>query len=187
MKIARRPLIAMLLGGILVTQTGCFGSFALTKKTYEFHDSATNSKFVKSLLFWIPGGLVYPIVTGLDVIIFNLIEFWGGSNPISMNEGDHEMQLMTHNGEQFRIDATKDTFTTTQLTGEQAGEVRIMRFDRESLTWNYSDSDVQDMAVMTFLDATGDHVRIYTNDGTIELTAAELGDAAALCTTASAN
>ena len=169
MKILRRSILFLALGSIAIGQTGCFGTFTLTKKTYAYHDSLSDNKFVKSLLFWIPGCLVYPIVTGLDVIIFNLIEFWSGSNPLSMNEGDHETQMATINGERFRIDATKDTFTTTQLSGEKTGEVRIMKFDRTTLTWKYSDADVCDLPVMTFLDDRAENVRVYTGDGSMDL------------------
>lgn len=180
MKIINRSLLFLALGSITITQTGCFGTFALTKKTYEFHDGLTDNKFLKSLLYWIPGGLVYAVTLGLDSIIFNLIEFWSGSNPISMNEGDHEMQLTTIDGVDYRIDATRDTFTTTQLSGADAGAVRIMEFDRNTLTWTYSDAEVCDLAVMRFLDDQASQVRVYTGNGSMDLSAAELADGSML-------
>src|SRR5690606_33650397 len=149
MKIIKRSLFAMAMGSLLVTQTGCFGTFALTRKAYEFHDGITDSKFVKSLLFWLVGGIVYGVTGFIDAVILNLIEFWSGSNPLAMNEGDYEMQLVTMKGDKYKIEATKDTFTTTQLTGEKAGEVRVMRFDRCDNTWKYSDSRVSDVAVLS--------------------------------------
>jgi hypothetical protein len=120
---------------------------------------------------------VYAITGSLDAIIFNLIEFWSGSNPISMNEGDHEMQLATIDGVDYRIDATKDTFTTTQLSGEKAGEVRVMKFDRATMTWQYSDSRVCDQPVMTFLDEEAGSVRVYTTNGPLDLSAPDLANA----------
>jgi hypothetical protein len=176
MKFIHRSAIALAMSSLLITQTGCFGTFALTKKTYQFHDGCTDSKFVKSLLYWIPGGLVYAVTLMLDSVIFNLIEFWSGSNPVSMNEGDHEMQLATIDGTDYRIEATKDTFTTTQLTGAKAGEVRIMRFDRSDMTWKYSDAEVCDLSVMTFLDDRAENVRVYTDNGTVDLSTDELAD-----------
>ncbi len=176
MKKIKRGALYLMLGTIGMLQTGCFGTFALTRKAYEFHDGISSSKFVKSLLFWIPGGIVYGIVGMLDVVIFNLIEFWSGSNPIAMQEGEHEMQLVTVKGVEYRIDATKDTFTTTQLTGAQAGELRVMRFDRCDRTWKYSDSNVQDHAVMTFLDEQADQVRVYTVNGSVDVSYEQLAD-----------
>ncbi|MBK8615161.1 MAG: DUF3332 family protein [Flavobacteriales bacterium] len=179
-KTLRNASLFLLLGSITITQTGCFGSFALTKKAYAFHDGITDSKFLKSLLFWIPGCIVYPIVVGVDTIILNLIEFWSGSNPISMNEGDHELQLVTLKGIDYRIDATKDTFTTTQLTGADAGAVRILKFDRTNRSWNYSDALVCDQPILTFLDDQAQAVRIHTTNGPVDLTAADAQDQAAV-------
>ena len=123
---------------------------------------------------------VYGVTGMLDAIIFNLIEFWSGSNPISMNESDHEMQLATIDGVDYRIDATKDTFTTTQLTGDKAGEVRVLKFDRATRTWNYTDSKVCGQPVMTFLDGNAEVVRVYTENGTKEISAGDLANADAL-------
>jgi hypothetical protein len=180
MKIIKRSLYTFALGSLLITQTGCFGEFALTRKVYDFHDNLTDSKFLKSLLFWIPGGLVYYIAGMLDVVIFNLIEFWSGSNPLSMNVGEYEMQMATINGEDFKIEATKDTFTTTQLTGDKAGEVRVMKFDRCDNTWKYTDSEVSDVAVMSFIGGDADHMRVYTPNGSVDLTASDMADASVL-------
>ena len=141
MKTVRKTFLFAALASILITQSGCFGSFNLTKKVYDWNDTAVNDKFVKSLLFL---GLcivpVYEISLLVDAVVFNLIEFWSGSNPVAMEEGDSEMQLVTFKGNDYRIVATKSTFTTTQLTGIQAGEVRILKFQRSSRTWTYSDS-----------------------------------------------
>jgi hypothetical protein len=174
MKKLTKPALFFALGTLLFTQTGCFGEFALTRKAYVWHDGVTDSKFVKSLLLWIPMGFVYSITAFVDVVILNLIEFWSGSNPLSMVEGEHEIQLATIKGVDYRIEATKDTFTTTQLSGEQAGEVRVMKFDRNSMTWVYSDSKVCEQPVMGFLDAEGENVRLYTDFGTMDMATADL-------------
>lgn len=180
MKKIAKPAMFIALFSVAFAQTGCFGEFALTRKAYNWHDGVSDSKFVKSVLLWIPMGIVYSVTTMIDVVILNLIEFWSGSNPLSMNEGEHEMQLATIHGEQFRIEATKDTFITTQLTGTKAGEVRIMRFDRDSRTWKYTDSRVCDQPVLTILDDQADNVRLYTEQGTVDLTSADLCDASVL-------
>ena len=183
MKTFKRPLFALAMGSLLITQTGCFGEFALVRKVYEWNDGISDNKFVKSLVFWalniIP---VYGVASFIDVIILNLIEFWSGSNPISMNEGDYEMQMASIKGEEFKIEATKDTFTTTQLTGAKAGEVRVMKYDRCDNTWKYTDSKVKDMAVMTFIGGDADNIRVYTDNGSVDLTAADMADASVLAT-----
>lgn len=179
MKTVRTSALMLALGTLLVTQTGCFGEFQLTRKFYGWHEGVSNNKFVRTLVFWVTS-IGYPITTAVDFFILNLIEFWSGSNPLSMKEGEHEMQLATVHGEQFRIEATKDTFTTTQLTGEKAGEVRILKFDHATRTWSYTDSKVCDRPVITFLDDQAEQVRVHTDNGTVDLSKADLADKAVL-------
>ena len=174
MKTIRKTALLFAMSSLVITQTGCFGEFALVRKVYSWNEGL-DSKFVRTLVFYalniIP---VYGIAGFIDFAILNLIEFWSGSNPVSMNEGDYEMQLVTVKGVKYRIEATKDTFTTTQLSGEKTGEVRIMKFDRSDRTWKYSDSAVCDKAVLGFLDEQGEQVRLYTDVGTIDMATADL-------------
>ena len=37
---------------LLISQSACFGSFNLTKTIYEWNDSVTQNKFVKTLIFY---------------------------------------------------------------------------------------------------------------------------------------
>jgi hypothetical protein len=63
--------------------TGCFGKFAATKKLHDWNASF-GSKFVATLIFWLFLILpVYELFALGDALIFNLIEFWSGSNPLA--------------------------------------------------------------------------------------------------------
>lgn len=177
MKIIRKTALLFAMSSLVLTQTGCFGEFALVRKVYNWNDDISSSKFVKTLVFYVLNIVpVYGIAGFIDVVILNLIEFWSGSNPLSMNEGDYEMQMATIEGVDYKIEATKDTFTTTQLSGDKSGEVRVMMFDRNDMTWKYSDSKVCDQPVMGFLDTQGNDVRLYTDFGTIDMAATDLQD-----------
>src|SRR3954452_23213780 len=73
--------------------TGCFGSFALTRKLWDFNNTVSKEKGLKELLFLaliiVP---VYQLAALGDAIIFNTVEFWGGKNPItSMKDGDRDV------------------------------------------------------------------------------------------------
>lgn len=177
MKKFSKPALIVALCAMSISQTGCYGEFVLVRKVYDWNGSVSPNKFVKSLLFWgltiIP---VYGAAAFIDAVILNLIEFWSGTNPVSMNEGDHEMQMVTFKGDKYLVEATKDTFTTTQLTGTKTGEVRIMKFDRSERTWKYTDSKICEQPVMTFLDDHAEDIRVYTNNGTLDLTATDLQD-----------
>ena len=93
MKYVRTTILGLLIFSMSTLTTGCFGSFQLTRNFYQWHDSTFDNKFVKSLLFWIPFSFVYGITAFADVVVFNLIEFWSGSNPLSMNEGESETEF----------------------------------------------------------------------------------------------
>ncbi|MBI4056544.1 MAG: DUF3332 family protein [Elusimicrobia bacterium] len=62
--------------------TGCYGKFALVKKVYHWN-SAVENKYARSAVMWalaiIP---VYEFATLADAVVFNVMEFWSGKNPI---------------------------------------------------------------------------------------------------------
>jgi len=95
----------------MISQTGCFGEFGLTRKVYDFNQGV-GGKFVNQLVFWafcvIP---VYEVAGVLDVLIFNTIEFWTGSNPVAMAPGETEVQYATVDGHQFRMTAQQNYFS----------------------------------------------------------------------------
>jgi hypothetical protein len=81
--LARRSVAALLLAALLPVAGGCFGSFHITRKVYNFNKSATPNKWVRWCLFMgmniIP---VYWVAVVGDVVFANAVEFWTGSNPI---------------------------------------------------------------------------------------------------------
>jgi hypothetical protein len=76
---------------VSILSTSCFGGFQTTRKVYQWNEGVSGNKFVNNLVFYglniIP---VYPVAGTLDLFIFNLIEFWTGSNPMALNEGEFE-------------------------------------------------------------------------------------------------
>jgi Domain of unknown function (DUF3332) len=69
-----------LVAAVGALSAGCFGKFQLTRKLYDINQSI-DEKYVRSAATWL---FVIPYaVTGLlDFIIFNVIEFWTGENPV---------------------------------------------------------------------------------------------------------
>lgn len=72
----------VLVAAVGAFSTGCFGKFQLTRKVYDMN-KAIDDKYVRSAATWIfvivP---VYEVVALLDLIVFNVIEFWTGENPV---------------------------------------------------------------------------------------------------------
>lgn len=60
---------------------GCFGKFQLTRKLYDINQ-AIDEKYVRSAATWLFLPL-YGFTGLLDFVIFNVIEFWSGENPVA--------------------------------------------------------------------------------------------------------
>ena len=73
----------VLVAAVGTLSAGCFGKFQLTRKVYEMNKSI-DDKYVRSAATWVfvivP---VYGIVAFLDLVVFNVIEFWSGENPVA--------------------------------------------------------------------------------------------------------
>jgi Domain of unknown function (DUF3332) len=99
----RRALIV--LAALALTQSACFGSFAATRSLYGFNKGVSGDKFVQELVFL---ALVIIPAYGLfalgDALIFNTIEFWGGSNPINADASQpREREVMLADGSTARL------------------------------------------------------------------------------------
>lgn len=127
----RKLFLSLALAGIMVSQTGCFGEFSLTRKVYEFNQNV-GGKFVNELVFLafciIP---VYEAATFVDAVILNSIEFWTGSNPLSMAPGETEIQYATVDGHQYRMTAQQNYFSVEELTANGYELRNEFRFNSE--------------------------------------------------------
>ncbi len=118
--------------------TGCWGSFSLTGKVYDWNGSF-GSKWASWAVFLVFIFLpVYGTLLFIDAIIFNTIEFFSGKNPIQRSaelgngqrmvftpvEGDPEAVEVEHyDGDKvvraFRIHKTRRGFRLRDGRGEQ--------------------------------------------------------------------
>ncbi|HEX8825513.1 MAG TPA: DUF3332 domain-containing protein [Archangium sp.] len=82
-----RVLAALFVTVLSLHVSGCFGSFALTRKIHALNQGVHESKFVQWALFLgliiIP---VYGVGSLVDALVFNSLEFWTGSNPLANAE-----------------------------------------------------------------------------------------------------
>lgn len=169
MKFIKKIATVFMAAAILSTTSGCYGEFALTKNIYNWNGSATGNKFVNQLIFY---GLViipvYGVVMIADVVIFNLIEFWGGSNPISMNEGDFEKQVIPYGDDEYIVEATKNQFKIYK-DGEPA---TYLRFDESTSTWSMVDEEGNSEDLISLQQSEdGDNYLIYKDNSIVSLDA----------------
>lgn len=75
-RLARASAITIL-SAVLLTSTGCFGTFPLTRTVYRENKEISDVEFHQTLAFWaMTLTLVYPGAMISDVIVMNTIEFW---------------------------------------------------------------------------------------------------------------
>ena len=135
-KFVTRAIIIALIGstGIL---SGCYGSFSLTSKLYNWNGQVSNQKFVNELVFL---GLcilpAYELCTLGDALIFNSIEFWGGQNPITMKAGDVEEGQVMYAGHPYHV--TK-SLNKVVVASEETAAVAEFQYFPEEESWYLMD------------------------------------------------
>ena len=161
----RKLISGLLLSAILFAgfiQTSCMGKFVILKKLYAWNEQVTSNKFVNNLIFWVLA-FVYIPVTFIDAAIFNLIEFWTGSNPIAMNEGDRiEKRMNDGQGHEYLAIATKNRMEV-KFDG-QADKDFALVFQPNQKAWML-ETNTKTICVAKELDAT--HLALYQPDGTM--------------------
>ena len=70
----------VLVAAVGALSAGCFGKFQLTRKLYDVNQSI-DEKYVRSAATWI-FVIPYALTGILDFVVFNVIEFWTGENPV---------------------------------------------------------------------------------------------------------
>lgn len=117
--------------------TSCLGSFSAFKSLRDWNDGLTSNEFLDNLIFWalniVP---VYILFIVGDALIFNVLEFWTGSNPIVMAEGEEEVQYAEVNGQKVKMTAMQNQFHIEVLSGENKGQTLKMVYTPENKTWN---------------------------------------------------
>ena len=87
------------------------------------------------ILFWVLP--VYEVSMLIDGLVLNTIEFWSGSNPVSMNPGEVESKIVEQNGVRYQVAASQNRFDFTQLDGPQKGQSGALVYNPATKTWSY--------------------------------------------------
>ncbi len=110
MKKIKLYLAIVLIAVFSLTQTGCIGSFTLTKKVLDFNRDM-GDKFIEEAVFIafliIP---VYEVSTIVDAFILNLLEFWTGDNPLG---------YINENGDKIDVTKSDNSYTLHNLTTDE--------------------------------------------------------------------
>ena len=120
-----RWVAAIALAAVTSSTTGCFGSFRLVQKVYGLNQHVGN-KWVQTIVFWVFCILpVYSLAAFADAIIFNLLEFWTGRNPLSMNDVDSPQRVVEADGHKLAM--TFEGSNTLRLEVTTATGTQVFR------------------------------------------------------------
>jgi hypothetical protein len=140
MKKAKKIIMAVMIGSVLMASAGCYGSFSVTKKVYQWNGKVTNDKWSNSILFF---GLavfqVYSFTLFVDAVVLNTVEFWTGDNPLTMNEGDTDTQMVKSGKNTYQVTASKNKFNISQTDGDQAGKSVELIYHEDETAWYATD------------------------------------------------
>lgn len=160
--------LSALILGVTTFQTSCYGPFKLTNNLYEWNDTV-GSKFVNALIFF---GLViipvYGVALLVDGVVFNTIEFFGGTNPVSMNDGEEEINIVRQKGKVMQVRKTKNNIEITELEGDTAGEAVRFEFIPEEQTW-YLHQKGETHKIMTITEDSDNDIVLHYPDGTAKV------------------
>lgn len=169
-KLILKTTAAGMLAVFSIASTGCFGEFALTRKVYSFNDGI-GDKFVKTIVFYAMNIIpIYPIASVADLFILNLVEFWTGSNPIAMNDGEVEQRVVNYKGSKYQITATKNNFNIVPLEGANKGKATDITFDAVSQTWTMSNES----GSQKIIDINGEKVSFTSPKGIVQKSLSEM-------------
>lgn len=137
---------------VAILSTSCLGSFHAVSSLKTWNDSVSDSKFVNNVLFWAMNIVpVYPLFVLGDAVVFNLVEFWSGSNPLAMNEGDIEIQTIEHEGNLIEMRAMKNKMQMAVIDGPKKGEELELNYNADEQAW-YAVKDGESTKLSSFED-----------------------------------
>ncbi|EKF56590.1 hypothetical protein I215_00210 [Galbibacter marinus] len=131
--------------------SSCLGSFSAFNGLKDWNHQVSSNKFVNNLVFWVLWIVpVYGIFMLGDLIIFNTIEFWTGSNPIAMKPGEKETQIVVDNGNTFKMVATQNRMEIEIVDGPRKGERVDLVYKPSEKSWSAikADGEVIQLATM---------------------------------------
>lgn len=177
-----------------ILASGCYGSFALTRKLHQFNGTIED-RFARSL---VTAGLVLIVYywTGLgDWIIFNSIEFWTGKNPISEEvinvpaKGKKKSSLgedlyvqtlhRTDSGLETKIDSYREGSLVRSLTLHFQEDSPVVMADllwvKMGISEHYTAQQLSDGRVLVVrVSATGERTTILIEAAQVEKVTAKL-------------
>lgn len=156
MKKLKNLLLGVMISGMMISLSGCYGSFGLTKKLHSWNGSLGN-KFLEEAVFL---GLViipvYEVSLLIDGIFLNSVEFWTGSNPIALKAGKNEIK---YNGKLMTIVMEENSATIYDKDKVEA----TLDFNEEDHSWYLTNAD----GTIKLMTIDGNKLTAYSTGGDV--------------------
>jgi hypothetical protein len=150
MKIIKNLVLGLVILGFTFLLSGCYGSFALTKKVYNWNGKVGNKYVNEAVFLGLSVIQVYSATFFIDGIVLNSVEFWTGSNPIALKDGENhfkfngkdvkllmsENHAVIYNSSNNKIEATLDynKFNQSWYITRNGNTQRLMSISGNELT-----------------------------------------------------
>jgi hypothetical protein len=154
----KQVVVLLLIATMAVMSVGCYGSFNLTKKVYNWNGSLGN-KWVVEVVFLACNVLpVYGIAGFADVVILNTVEFWTGTNPMAAKVSSEDGTTVTFNQEknEMTISYAGKSFTISR----EEGKSTVKDSEGNILAFAVSDANGN----MNIVDVNGKVLSSYTSE-----------------------
>lgn len=141
--------VLMLFVMLTVGVAGCLGNFAATNKVYDFNQSF-GDKWMNQIMFYVLVGVpVYEIALAADILLFNTLEFWTGSNPMAMNDTEEVIKYANHDGKELKIVIRQNEVIVEDMA--RPGEEIALRYKPFEKSW-YMEGDEKPIKLATVHD-----------------------------------
>ncbi|MFA6455873.1 MAG: DUF3332 family protein [Bacteroidota bacterium] len=119
-KLFKKIVVMVLVASMAVMSVGCYGSFSLTKKVYNWNGSLGNKWVVEVVFLACYVVPVYGIAGFIDTVILNSIEFWTGTNPMASTIKSDDGTTVAFNKETKNVEISYagKTFVIAQEDGK---------------------------------------------------------------------
>ena len=136
MKFLKKGIAILLISTVAFSSFGCHGNYAAFNKLNKFVGSL-GDKWVNSIVHFIFLVVqIYTIAIFVDFLILNTVQFWTGSNPLSMNVGERETQVVNKDGVNYEITATRNRFDVFTMDGDKAGKFASLIYNENTMIWS---------------------------------------------------
>lgn len=138
-KIVKLVSITMIMVLLTIGLTSCYGNFSATRKVYDFNGSF-GDKWVNQFMFWVliivPA---YEVAAFADVVLFNTIEFWTGSNPMAMAADEEIIKYAHENGKNLKITINQNHINVEDM--DNPTEQLNLSYKPLEKSWYYESAD----------------------------------------------